>query len=101
MKLPIFHTGDKDFLQLQTRWAAIINPYLSEAFLNGQLLTKVALVTGSNTISHKLGRPLQGWVPVRIRASATFYDTQDTNTTPEITLQLHSSANVTVDLYVF
>jgi len=44
---------------------------------------------------------LTGWNPTRIRASATIFDTQDSNQTPQLTLNLVASANVVVDLLVF
>lgn len=86
---------------LQTQWASILNPVIANPLLQGTILKGVQLVTGANVINHKLGRPLQGWFPVRVRASATFYDTQDSNSYPELTLQLTSSANVTIDIAVF
>jgi hypothetical protein len=85
----------------QDRWASILNPLIKNPSNNRSLLKNVKLVTGSNVINHGLGQPLQGWNPVRIRASATFYDTQDSNPTPDLTLVLVSSANVTIDLEVF
>ncbi len=96
-KLPIL--SDTDLMQ--TRWSSILNPVLINPVVNGILLSGVSLSTGSNTINHKLGRKLQGWCLTRVRASAAIYDTQDSNTMPELTLKLTSSANVTVDIYVF
>lgn len=68
---------------------------------DGVLLEEVVLASGANIVPHKLGRILQGWIPVRVRASATLYDTQDANNTPDQTLLLTASALVTVDLWVF
>lgn len=68
---------------------------------NGSILTEISLKSGSNDVSHKLGRKLQGWFIVRQRASATIYDSQDTNKTQDLTLSLNSSASVSVDIYVF
>ena len=101
MSLPIQHTQDQDLMLMQTKWAASINPVINQPWNSGVLLKSIALVSGSNTINHKLGRILQGWVIVRQRSAATVYDTQDTNTMPALTLKLTASANVTVDLLVF
>ena len=90
-----------DWPKAQTAWASEINPVLSNALVQGVLLKSVKLSSGSNVINHGLGRVLQGWIPVRIRASATMYDTQDANPSPGLTLQLTVSAAVTVDIYVF
>lgn len=86
---------------MQTYWAAQLNPILALPISRGLILSKVALVSGSNTINHLLSRKLQGWFLVRQRASATIYDTQDSNLSPEITLLLTASGNVTVDIFVF
>lgn len=85
----------------QDRWAAILNPLIKNPSNNRLILKNVKLTTGTNVINHGLGAPLQGWNPVRIRASATFYDLQDQNQMPDLTLVLVSSANVTIDLEIF
>jgi hypothetical protein len=90
-----------DLNRVQDSIQKAFNPLAQNALLDGVLLTSVALKSGSNTINHTLGRNLSGWVVVRQRASASFYDTQDSNSLPALTLNLTSSANVTVDLYVF
>lgn len=101
MSLPIQHTDDQDLMLLQTKWSSAINPVINQPWNSGVILKSVVLATGSNTINHKLGRALQGWVVIRMRSSATVYDTQDSNTMPALTLKLTASANVTVDLLVF
>lgn len=97
MKLPQQLT----YPQLMTKWAAILNPFLDNPPNNSLVLKNIHLSTGSNVVNHFLGRPLQGWKPTRVRASATLYDTQDTNQTPQLTLVLVASAAVVVDLEVF
>lgn len=101
MSLPIFHTDNKDFQLMQTGWAQQLNPVIELPFNKGILLQNISLLTGSNTVNHKLGRKLQGWVITRIRSNASVYDTQDLNQTPQLTLSLVASGNVTVDLLVF
>lgn len=86
---------------MQTNWAQQINPVLALPTNKGLLLQSVSLTTGDNVIDHKLGRKLQGWQIVRQRASAALYDKQDANQMPALTLVLNTSANVTVDLFVF
>lgn len=102
MSLPIFTVEDKDLSMLQTRWATELNPLLLNPILQGTQLKRVLLSTGANVINHKLGRKLQGWIITRwIGASAGVYDTQDTNSMPQLTLELNSSGNVSVDIYVY
>lgn len=98
-------TTDRVMNQLQDNIANLLEPTATTVqespLLSGKILEKVVLTTGSNTIQHTLGRPLKGWFIVRQRASATLYDTQDSNATPQVTLLLTASAGVTVDIYVF
>lgn len=97
MKLPKMLSWDL----AQTQWAQMLNPLVSNPTLKNIVLKNVKLVTGTNNISHRLGRDLQGWNPTRVRGPATIYDIQDTNPTPELTLLLVSDADVMVDLAVF
>lgn len=94
-------TNDRQLNQIQDNVMLSLNPLLKNALLSGALIQEVSLASGTNTISHNLGRELQGWFVVRIRASATIYDTQDKNTIPSLTLVLVASAPVVVDLYCF
>lgn len=101
MSLPKFKSDDQSLSLMQTAWATELDPVLRNPLTSGNLLKSVELVTGSNSVNHKLGRKLQGWLVIRKRAISEIYDAQDTCPTPALTLQLVSSANVTVDLYCF
>lgn len=99
--IPRMHTDDREVNQLQTNILSVLNPVLQNPLLNGALLESVSLGTGTNTVSHGLGRPLRGWIITRRSTAATTYDTQATNPTPELTLTLTSSGANVVSLYVF
>jgi len=90
-----------DLPKMQTTWAQQLDPIIANPTVNNLVLKNISLVSGTNVINHKLGRVLQGWKPTRIRASATFYDKQDSNQTPQLTLVLVASAPVVIDLEVF
>lgn len=83
------------------KWASILNPIVNNPANNSLILKNQALVIGSNVINHKLGRKLQGWKLVRVRAAANIYDNQDFNQMPQLTLYLVSDADVVVDIEVF
>lgn len=85
----------------QSVWARSIEPVLNNPLNNVVVLSSVQLTAGNNVVNHKLGRNLQGWFITRVRAASTVYDTQDKNQTPQLTLNLNSSANVVVDIAVF
>lgn len=87
--------------QMQVNWAQQLDPIISNPLNNSLILQKISLKTGINVVNHKLGRRLAGWNPTRVRAAANFYDQQDTNQTPDLTLVLVSSADVVIDLLVF
>lgn len=101
MSLPIFQSDIQPLSLMQTQWASQLDKLLSNPICNGNLLTGIVLRIGTNNISHKLGRKIQGWIPVGQNAVASFYDTQTTNSMPQLTLTLVSSAVVTINLYVF
>lgn len=73
--------------------------------LDQRLLTSVALATGLNQVSHKLGRDLQGWTIVRTHVPSgtkiNVIDQQDTNKAPHLLLYLNSDQSITVDILVF
>ena len=87
--------------QMQSTWSTILSQTLTCPLIRGNLLSDVALVSGSNIINHKLNRKLTGWILVRIGAAAVIYDTQDTNQMPDKTLSLVSDADATVSIWVF
>jgi hypothetical protein len=80
------------------KWAAELNPLLTNPVNNVQILSNVSLVTGNNVLNHGLGKLQQGWFLTDIQGAATVYRSADFNTT---TLTLHSSANVVVSIGVF
>lgn len=93
---------DRESNQVQDNIQRVLQPVLNNPILNGTLLKTVKLTVGANAINHGLGRALVGWTLTRIRAAAvSVYDTQDSNTLPNLTLNLTSNAAVTVDIYVF
>jgi len=101
MALPIYKSDDQSLTLLQTAWATQLNPVLALPQSSGVILKNVRLAIGDNTINHRLGRNLQGWQLIRVRAAATIYDKQDANQLKDLTLVLNSSAVVVVDLFVF
>ena len=68
--------------------------------LRGVRLSGVSLVAGQNRIAHKLGRPYQGWFPLRVRDAAlvAFEATRDD---PRRVLVLDVAAPCVADLWVF
>jgi len=98
MILPKFQTEDRQVNMLQSSWAAAINPLLSKPILGGLELREVSLNSGNTIINHLLDDMQQGWFITDINGAATIYRSAPFN---DKTLQLTSSAAVTVSLYVY
>lgn len=86
---------------MQTRWATILDPISESSIVHGSQLNDIKLTTGNNVVNHKLSRKLQGWLIVGIDGISSIYDTQATNQTPQLTLNLVSSADVNIALWVY
>ncbi len=100
MALPIYKSDDQTVTLLQTGWSAQINPAIDNALVKGVLQKSIDLKTGNNVINHKLGRALQGWIITGMHNSfSQIYDT--VSNTPNLTLNLNSSASTTIDIYCF
>lgn len=86
--------------QLQSKWAAIIDPVITNPICNGIQLTSIKLSAGVNTINHKLGRKCQGYIVTSIyEASSEIY--RMPSQMPELTLVLSSTDECTIDIYTF
>jgi hypothetical protein len=96
-----FQSDDLNFQLMQNSWAAQLNPLLLDPLNQNVFLPNIVLTSGDNTINHKLGRALQGWFIVRQNAAASLFDKQSTNSMPQLTLVLNTSADVTISLIVF
>lgn len=87
--------------QMQSAWAALLNPLLARPQNMSTILADVDLDTGDNSVPHTLNRELIGWSIIRINAGVEIYDKQSTNDNPDSTLILNASAPCTVSLEVF
>ena len=77
-------------------------PVMDSSILDGILITGQDLASGTTSIiSHKLGRPIKGWVVVGKNAAQHVYDVQSSNDNPDKFLYLTAGGTVTVDLWVF
>ena len=94
-------TGDKDLTVLQNRWIPVLNPVIACPLIQGHQIDGVLLTTGANVINHRLGDKLRGYLIVLKSNNSLIFDTQLTNQTPDLTLQLNASGNVTVSLWVY
>lgn len=69
--------------------------------LDSVILKDIAVVSGSdNFISHKLGRPFQGWQIIDKDAASDFWQPSGA-TNKDLFLTLQSTANCTISILVF
>lgn len=87
--------------QMQAKWKSEIDPVLVNPLVAGHLVEHVLLGSGANVVNHGLQRNLLGWLVVRKNAAITLYDTQASNQTPALTLNLVASGAATISLWVF
>lgn len=101
MALPKFQ-GDgvsRIMSMMITQWSAQLDPLLAAPLANYVVLDNIKLVVGNNTINHKLGRKLVGYLVISKNAPVDVYDA--VSLMPNKTLTLVASAPVTISLLVF
>lgn len=96
--LPLFKIGNPSLDQWQTQWKSILDPVIAEDLINGHAISGVALINGTTTVNHLLGRKMLGWFITDIDAGTTVYRSQALNAT---TLTLTAGANCTCNLWVY
>ena len=72
---------------LQDNIIDALTPFLKDPFLDGANLS-ISVTPGVNHINHTLGRKLQGYAILSCNQVCVFDSLQDSNRTPELTLDL-------------
>lgn len=97
MALKRIITSDQNLQLIQDNVAQALSTIQGSPFQNGLILPGVALVSGVNTVPHKLGRAPQGWFLIDPQSAVTVYRvSQDSKF-----LNLQASAGATVSIWVF
>lgn len=100
MTLPSFNTNDLTLSLMQNSWAKLLNPVLNVPMSNGVSIKSVVLVAGDNLVNHMLQRPMQGYIVTSMYNNYSQLYNKVTQQ-PSLNFILNSSANVTIDLWVF
>lgn len=79
-------------------WAQSLNPLITNPINSVQILSNVSLITGSNTINHRLGHLMTGWFVIDPQGTATVYRSAPLN---NVTLTLTASAAIVLSIGVF
>lgn len=100
-KTPRTQSDDRLLTQTSIAVNQRLDSIISSQIVRGLILSNVALINGTTTINHTLGRILVGWFIIGNNAAVTVHDTQASNTTPAVTLVLVSNGAAIVTLFVF
>lgn len=87
-----------DWLLANPKWAAELNPIITNPMNGITILPNISLTAGVNPINHGLTRKPNGWVVVDIQGPQTIYRSAPYNSA---TLILTASGAVTVSIGVF
>lgn len=93
----------QNFNDMQYNVNVAFQQILGKDQLDSSVVVNVSLLPGiTNKVSHTLGRPLTGWIPIRYHGGySIIWDTQDLNKSPHLLLFLNTPVSITVDLLVF
>jgi len=91
-------SDDRIINQVQDNIEQAINPIINSEIINGLIIKDIEVLTGTVlTISHRLGRTPNGFAIVKRNANSTVWN----GIIDKKTIELNSSANVTITLWVF
>jgi hypothetical protein len=91
-----FPQVDPDLTRLQENIRQVLSPITSNMLLDGKI-DSYKVVSGSNSITHKLGRKPNGYILVGKSGYGDFYHTSMN----EDYLVLQANAAITLTLYIF
>lgn len=98
-RFTVVNTKDADLNSVQRNVDDALTPIIRNPLLDGRMIEKVRLTAANPTlVEHKLGRQVLGWVIVDIDSNANVWKTPTNNIN---FLQLETSADCTVNIYVF
>jgi hypothetical protein len=96
-----FHSPNRELVQLQSNIEAALSQFLVIPIMNGVLLENIELAVGDNSITHKLGRTVKGYIVTRVSAACDIYDKISTDTKLDQQFTLNSSSACTISIWVF
>ena len=89
-------------LGLQSNIQRFADSVSDSSITDGVLIEDVDLKSGQdNTVGHTLGRPITGYIPVRMSASSNVFDASGAGGNLSREFKVRCSADVTVTFWVF
>ena len=91
-------SDDRIINQVQDNIEQAITPIINSEIIDGLIIKDIEVLTGATlTLSHKLGRTPNGFAVIKRNANSTVWN----GLIDKKTIELNSSANVTISLWVF
>lgn len=95
-------SDDDTIRQLQGAVDLVFQELLKKQLIDGNFFEDVELTMGIvNLVPHKLGKEAQGYIVVKRDANATIWDSESTNEMKNSFLNLRTSADCVISLWVF
>lgn len=93
-------TLDSTLNRIQNNIKSAITPITSKEIIDGRLIEEVVIVSGTpKQVNTGLNREPNGWLVARLDANSVVWES--TSPDPSNILVLNSSANCTINLWVF
>ena len=92
---------DYELSKVQDAVATSLNSLTTVPFLDGVLLTGVAVATTDTLVSHTLGRNYIGYLVCQSNAAGSVFVSPTANPSPQLYINLQASAPATLTLWVF
>lgn len=92
-------TNNVELQKVQENVGEALQPIIKSAILNGAQLDNISLASGNNTIEHRLGKKLSGWIVVKKDSGALIYEVE--SDFPSRILVLNSSSQCNISLWVY
>lgn len=94
-------TALKDLAGLQDSLKNVFNTILNLKLLDYVIVEDVVIGTTDTFVSHKLGRPVIGYIIIRRNAGTSIWESVTLNKAPSSVIILRSSATVTTTILFF
>lgn len=100
-QLTVIRTDIDQVDRLQRATKEFTDQLVSRPSLDRQVISAQLKSGQLNRVDHGLGRKLVGWVVCSKNAAADLWDKQDANKSPNLKLDLMTTADVSVSIEVF
>lgn len=97
------NSSQRDIQEVENSVLRVFNSLYNNPLLNGLTIIKnQVFIAGTDlTVTHKLGRAINGFIVVNLNGAAIIYQSSSKNIAPTSFVILKSNVNVTADILFF